>query len=352
MKQLHTALALAYISICTLSCTSPQKAIEKGKYTKAMNLATKKIKKGKEVDLNQQYLRTAASAISEQTLQDYYARHNSTINDWKVSQTRFNKVLSDIGKNNIKTQGMVADSYDKLCNTKYDLDLKIVDYYYQEGIALLDDAMALGKTKFARQAYHEFELSEKEGASHFYHDLESLKEECIEHGSIYVIAPSDFNDSNKFIYSIPKDSNQKADCIITIDYGYPNVSESTNTSQKTHQKKVVVGQNTVTDTTGKVTYEDILQDVYAYENINQITYTARQHLSVDVEELTSECFLKSRSVNLCETEVCTEINYTGDLRAVPNSSNTSCNRSSLSSEVSNDIRGQARRNLYAAYKKE
>lgn len=350
MKQFHLTSSLALISLFIISCTSPQKAIDKGKYTKAMNIAARKIEKGKNVTQNQYHLQTAASAIADQTLQTYYAKSDATVDDWKLSQTRFNRVLSIIGKNNIKTQGMISDSYDKLCATKYDLDLKIVDYYYQEGIYLLDESIASGQTKLARNAYHEFELSEKEGAHHFYHDLEKLKVDCIYHGSIDVIAPLDYKANSAFINKLPPTSSETADCRITIDYGRTSISEDYNTSRKSHKKEILVGQNCIRDTSGNVTYEDILEEVTAYENINEITYTARQRISINVEELTSQCFLKSRTVNLCETEVCTETSFSGDLRAVTTVCNSSCSASSLRSDVSNDINRSVNRNLYASHK--
>ncbi len=328
------------------SCASPEKSFQKGQYTKAMRLATKEIQKGKNVAQNKKYLASSASILSEQTLSNYLLSNSTDIKDWKDSQNEFNSVLATIGKNNIATKGLVSDSYNKLCDVKYDLDLRIVDYYYQNGLDLLTESKSTGTTELAREAYHQFVKSEKEGANTFYTDLEVLKEECIEYGSIYVSAPSELQLKSLFLRTASVNEEQRPDCYITVSYGHVNIDESKSINTTTLKERVKVGQNAITDTSGVTRYEDLFEEVTAKEHRTVINYTAHQTLDIRVKANTDECFLRSRTVRLAENDTCTEVSYTGDMRAVKSNNSTNCNDSQFRSNLRRAIERALDSELY------
>jgi len=168
---------------------TPEKAVSKQKYTKAMDLA---------LEANKHYLKVAADSLSQQTLRAYTIENPNSIKAYKKNQNKFNHVLTKIGESNIKTKGLVSESYNSLCDVKYELDLKIVDYYYQEGKYLLEKSKTTNEKRWAREAYYEFTKSEKEGASTFYNDVEKLRKESLALGSILISAPYNLDINNKF----------------------------------------------------------------------------------------------------------------------------------------------------------
>lgn len=338
-----TLLAMLLLSV--QACRSPEKAIHKGQYKRAMNLATKKILKGKEVEQNQEYLQRAAKAIAEKTMH-HYEYYNSGIEDWKRSQNKLNNSLTVIGDKNIKTQGLVSESYDMLCEAKYETDFKIVNYYYDEGRHLLEGSIESGDKSLARDAYYEFVKSEREGAAYFYDDLELLKEDCRTYGTILVVAPSELS-LPQFTTRVAAGSGEMPDCIVRVNHSHSRVREGLGSEKKTKLTKTIkVGQNAVTDTAGVTTYEDILEEVEAYEIIRTLRFEGQQSLSINVTANTAHCFLRDRNETLRESEECEEISYSGDMRAVGNQKCKTCNESRMIGSVKSALRSRLSEELY------
>lgn len=340
MTNLKFIFVFAVVLIIISSCATPEKALRNQNYNKAMRLATKKILKGQNIDENRHYLNSAAQEITASTLGSQSQRYDNGIDDWKIDQVNYNKALTTIGKHNIATKGMVADSYNQLCDAKYDLDLKIVNYYYEEGVSLLTEAELTGETASARNAYSEFIKSEEVGGHAFYHDIETYKERCVEQGMIYVTAPADVGLLNIFVTRIPDEDMNDADCIISIDYGFPQITESSSITTNQLKKSVKTGQNTVTDTSGVVTFEDIYEDVFATEQIEEIQFEGSQWIQINVNKKTSECFLESNSRSLSVSDKCTTKTYTGDSRAIGSNTNTTCDKAHIRNCLQNDLRSR------------
>lgn len=339
-------IALAFTTLFLVSCITPQEAIDKGQYTKAMKISTRKILKGKDVAANQEHLLTAAAAITDERIDNYYSINSESIKTLKVEQDKFNDALSAIGKNNLKTQGLVSDSYNKLCDVKYDLDIQIVDYYYDEGNNLLAVSKSTGKKSPARDAYREFVLSEKEGANTFYNDLTALKEESVEHGSITVDAPRFLRSRSPFIKFAEGTSNTIPDCYVSTSTGAPRVYETSSISTREFSRRVKVGERAITDTSGVTRYEDIFQNVYAYEETETINFTAQQSLNINVTANTEECFLADRNLTFRETDSCREVTVLGDSRAYRGQSRSTCNKSGIRNKLTRELDSEISSNLY------
>lgn len=304
---------LTSFTLCFLfSCYTSKSALEDKKYVKAMNLAANKIKSGKNIEENTYYLQMAGEELANQTIHNYQSQESTNVKDWKRSRTKFYRVLTQMHKNNLKTGGLLSKSYDGLCKAKHELDLRIVDYYFEEGLYLLDQSIERNESKWARDAYYQFQISEKEGASQFYNNLEELKEEAIYYGSILVDIPEEVELDNMFLIRASPENASKADCKITIDESMIDFNQSIDESKESKSKVIKVGEKAVVDTAGVTTYEDVLEEVTGYKNIKEITYTATQDIILEVTANNSECFLEDNRITLEVSEECTEIKYTGE----------------------------------------
>jgi len=346
MKIFCNILSTVFLFCFISACSSSEKALENKRYLKAMNLASKQIKKGNNIDENTIYLQSAAQGLVNKTLDSYQNENASNVKDWKRSRTKFYSVLKQLNNKNIKTNGLISQSYDRLCEAKQELDLRIVNYYYDEGIKLLNKSKSTNETQWAREAYHEFQLSEKEGASAFYGNLLDLKEECIQYGSIFVDAPSELRLNNKFLKSIADHEGAIADCTIKIGSSSVTFSESFNETQEEKTKEIKVGENAITDTSGVTTYEDILEEVIGFKNTNEITFSANQQIYITVTPNNSECFLDNRTLNLEASEKCTEIKYTGDKSVFTSSIDQTCSKFNIEMNLKQDLRREHSNNLY------
>ena len=344
MKNLFNFLLYVIVGCSLFSCFTPEKALENKNYVKAMNMASHKILKGKDIETNTYYLQTASQELVKQTLDNYNTENSTDVNDWKKSLLKFYNVLSKINDNNIKTNGLLTETYDDFCEVKYELDLKIIDYYYDEGIKLLEKSISLNEGQWAREAYYQFQLSEKEGASKYY-NLLNLNEECILHGSIFVDAPNKLRLNSVFLKPL-SDENQTADCTISVYEGFINFNERDNKSKEKKTKEIKVGQNALTDTSGVTTYEDIMEEVTGYKETTEITYTARQQLDIWVTANTSECFLSNRSINLEVSDQCTEIEYSGDKSVFTSTVDQRCSEFSIKRDLERKLADELSSNLY------
>ena len=338
-------LSIIWIPILLLSCANPKKAIEKGHYLNAMNYASKGIRIGKDIAQNEHYLQEATKALVAETLEKYEQEKSPEVRNWKRSRSKLYTVLNQIGENNIKMEGRISESYDKLCEVKQELDLQIVNYYYDEGERLLQKSIATGETALAREAYREFLSSETEGAELFYGNLDNLKEECIRHGSIIIDSPRNVRLASVFLQRM-NEENPVADCSVSYTAGWVDIDETSVKSVETITKEIKVGQNSVTDTSGLVTYTDIMEEIEGYKNITNITYTASQDLNFYVTANTDQCFLRNRAVTLVETEECTMIKYTGDKRVFITTIEQDCNSFFIKNDLERALTGQLGQNLF------
>jgi len=104
MKNIYHFILPTFLICCLISCHTSEKALENKRYVRAMNLASKEIKKGNDVEINTYYLQTAAQELVKETIDNYNSKNSPNVKDWKRSRLKFYRVLTQINNNNIKTE--------------------------------------------------------------------------------------------------------------------------------------------------------------------------------------------------------------------------------------------------------
>jgi len=311
---------LAFIALFLVfsSCVTPEKALEQGWYETALRLSANKIRDGKDVERNIRIMQTAADHIIDEELKAKKALVNSPkVKDWIKVQDSYYRVLEVLGKANVTANGAILTEYDEMCSTKKDLDFKIVEYFYSRGEKALQKFYDTGQKVNARTAYYEFAKAEKNGGDLYYNNLADIMDECHKNGIVYYIGDTYTVGSSFFLKPLPPNANFEPDCDIDIDYGLISFSESRSESSNTYTEEVVVGQEEVKDTSGNITYRDVIEEVEATITTVKVTVTASTWTSVNSSDLSGQCTVSSESFNSSVSDDYEEIIISGDSRAVP-----------------------------------
>ena len=321
MKSPRTLFLLATTIGFLISCSSPQKAFESKKYSKSIKLATRSLAKGKNIEENKNLIELASQYQVDRTLaSNRRLAASPKVNDWIKVQSKYYETLELIGKANKVSDGTAREAYDKLCDIKAELDFEIAEYFHLEGDRFLAISRETGSTAPAREAYQCYLDCYKNGGKVFYQDLDELSAEAIERGTVYYRAYDGATvDNNLFLKRLPHNSDREADCEITVNRGAIHFNESRRDSRTQLKKRVVTGQNAVTDTAGVTTYEPIYKTVYGAKITSYVKLTASSHTYKNVHRNTKECFLKDESFRTSVTDNYTVVRYEGDSRTWPSS---------------------------------
>ena len=315
-------LRLTLLPICLLgllSCSSPSKALEKGRSKKAIRLAKSDLRKNKNITENITILNVAAHDEIDKVLASNTNKLSSPeVKDWIKVQNNYFGLLENIGEANQLSNGEVSEPYDRLCEHKTELDYKIADHYYQEGEEQLLAYHRSNEKSMARQAYGRYNLAQEYGADKYYADIQEKLDYCVEHGRVYYIA-YDYSPSNDLFFRPLSESphDVEADCVFSSSRSGYTTSETSSTSEKKYEERVQIGQESETDTSGIVTYTPIYEYVYAYKNTTDITVTLSTTTSVNVKNQTGQCHVRSWNFSKTVSDSYEEITFTGDSRAFP-----------------------------------
>lgn len=315
---MKTIFVLLLTTLILSSCYTPEQALGKRKYKLAFRLATKRIKKGIEVDNNIRILQTAADYIVDKEIKkDAKYINSNKVKDWIKAQDKYYRLLEKLGKSNIVSEGALTPIYDDLCSKKIDLDFKIVDYYFQQGENLLNKFNETGLKIYARQAYYKYNESEKHGAHVFYYDIEELLVECHNKGIVYYIGDISTIGSSFFFKPLPPNANFEPDCDIDIDYGSISTSHSSSSSSRTYTKDIEIGKEEVKDTSGKViSYKPIYKTIEATVTTTTVTITASTWTSIHSQNISGQCTASSESFHTSLSDSYEEVDISGDERAI------------------------------------
>jgi len=342
MVKSNTVTCLWSLSILLpllMSCSSSTKALEKGNYDVAIKLAYREYTKDPQSQQAAQNIRIASDTISQRAMANATLYEDEEIKVWKKKRASLYHWMEVVGKYNVVTNGLVSESYDQMCDAKYEVDIAIVDYYYRYGVDLLHEGIATGDRGLARDAYSEFKSSEREEARLFYHDLDSLYQECIAYGAILVEMPSDVATDDIFIKAWDADYVNGPDCSVTIRKERVDLVIDRSLETIEHTKDIVVGREEIRDTAGVVIrYEEIEEEVFAYEQIEEIVMTASANIYVNVTRNTEDCYLESYTKCITEEDVCENIKWTGHKEARKFKSDKSCNEFFMENDLIRDVK--------------
>ena len=311
-------LTTIIIAGLAISCSSPQRALEKGNNKKAIRLAKKSIKKNRDIHENVEILNLAAHSEVENIMAA--SAHNLSspeVEDWIYVQGDFYCLLENIGEANLLTAGLVSEPYERLCAAKTDLDFRIADHYYQAGEQHLRDYEYDLMKRTARLAYHQYSQAKAYGAGDYYSELEDKMAYCLENGRVYYTARNYRPASSLFLRALPAGADFEPDCILSSSRHGHSSHKCTTTKNKTFKKNVVVGSVSHTDTSGVVTHQDVYEDVYAYRKKTQTTITLRTTTWINVIDNTGQCSEHTRSFSTNVSGDYEEVEYSGDKRAYP-----------------------------------
>lgn len=302
------------------SCMTPKEAYDKGMYRTAFFSASKQIKKGKNIEKNEIILRQSASALVEKEMRrDESLIASSDVKKWVKVQDRYYRLLEDLGKVNIESNGVILEEYDQLCSNKKELDFKITDYYYQLGADFLEEFYQSGNKESARDAYYMFLKAEKSGGELYYNNLADLIIESREKGIVYYVCDDANIGNSLFLQELPENAEFEPDCIIEVDYGIVNSTTNITEESKTYTDEIIVGTKEVKDTSGNIIYRSIYEDIEATVITVKVEVTLSTTTWVNVEDVTGQCSEENRSFTTSVSDTYEEIRINGDREALKES---------------------------------
>jgi len=315
---MKTKLILLFLtSFLIYSCLSPQKALDKKQYKTAFWLSSQKIKYKKEVDKNIRILQTSADHLVDNEIKrDAKLLDSYKVKDWVKVQDRYYKLLEDIGKANIISDGALLPIYDDLCTKKQDVDFKIVDYYYQRGIDFLNEHYKEDNKKKARDAYYQFVKAEESGAHIFYSDINDLINESRKRGVVYYICHGANLGNKMFFKKLPRNADFEPDCVIDIDFGSINYDEIVSEDNHVYTKEILVRTEEEKDTSGNITYRSIYEKISATVTTTETKLTLSTTTWVDAENVTGQCTKSSKSYTSSVSGSYEEVRVEGDKDAL------------------------------------
>lgn len=280
-----------------LSCLSPEKAYKDRYYKTAMQLAANEIKKGKDSDANKEILQNSVSKYIEGELSvvQYYL-NSQDVAQWKKAQDQLYINLEIIGKANINSGYLITENYNNLCNYKKDLDFKIVNHYYQNGIKEIKLFDASGTKANARNAFYFFNDAINSGGQIYFDDLLLLKDYSLENGVVYYTVNSNFDiGSSTFLQKLPNYSNAVPDCEVNVSEGFVSFSTSEYTTTTDFEKEVEIGSRSEKDTSGNIITIPIYETKKAKLIKKTVKVSASQTIYVYVTNRTGQCSISDHS---------------------------------------------------------
>lgn len=345
MKKLCLLLIL---SLVMQACYTPEHAFDNGHYKLAMQMAARQIKKEKELEWNTMILKNATTKfIENQKLKAGISLSTGDVKKRKSARDLLYQDLKSVGKANILSGYLITDQYDSFCDYKKGIDLKIVDYYYKQGLYLMSLYDRSQTKVYARDAYYEFVEAEKNGGFQFYNDIASLKDESLEKGIVYYHCRDYDLGSSLFMRKLPRNAGFEPDCLVDVSKGMISYHESVSESRTSFQKEVQTGTKTEKDTSGQVKIIPIFETKKG--TLVKITYSASadQTVWINVKDQTGQCYTGSTSFSETVHESWEEVKVEGDAEAIDVCYRTGSNkpifpRSTLEWKVEGNVNSRLR----------
>jgi len=303
-----------------LSCLTPQEAFQKGYYRTALFSSSRELKKEKNVEINRLIVKESAKELIAKEMKRDQALINSTkVKDWVKVQDRYYRLLEDLGKVNIETDGEVLEIYDEFCSLKQDIDFKIVDYYFQRGANYLEYHYKTGSKKHARNAYYQFVKARKSGGHLYYQDLNDLISESRKKGIVYYVCIDADLGNTIFFKKLPRNADFEPDCIVDIDHSGISSDEVVSEESTEYTKDILVRNEEIKDTSGNITYRAIYKEISATVITTKTKVTLSITTWIDVENVTGQCSKDSESFTSSVSDSYEEVRIVGDENAITGS---------------------------------
>ena len=325
--KIKTCIFLSLLLI--ISCASPKKLYEKGKYFKAFDSVLNEIEDGKKdrknlVLLNKSFAKMIDLARDEmKVLEDGYK-----INELRDNFDQYEKVDSRYEKGRQYLDDANKEKYVGFNQEK----VQLVEDTYLEGKDLMAYFEESNRKLDARNAYYHFELVREN--SNAYDDIESLlreaKEKAIILYNIDADLDSDFSyqwdvdrrfddlEGEEGFYKIVYDySEGSEDCRVELDFARLDIDEKENESKKSYTVQVIDGYETKTDTSGNTVEVPIYKDVSGTVILTIVTKTVSWRIDLELLKSNQNCDLKERRFRESVEDKIEIVRLEGDQRAIP-----------------------------------
>ncbi|HHH53619.1 MAG TPA: hypothetical protein ENK91_08170 [Bacteroidetes bacterium] len=241
---------------------------------------------------------------------------SNNVADWVKVQDKYYNVLEKLGRANVNSGEKITDEYDKLCSAKLDVDFKIAEYYYNEGLEKLAEYDSTKLKVYARDAFYSFNNSIEKGGPGYFNDIESLIEFCKEKGVVYYECYDMYLGSSLFFQPIPDDADFQPDCIVDVDQTIVGFYEDEDKDEKEYSKEIETGTKETIDTSGNVIVKPVYETIEATVTIITHTLTAYRTTTIDVDDMTGQCTMSSESFTTRISDSYEEIKIEGDRNAI------------------------------------
>lgn len=328
-----------FLTLFIFQCASPVKSLEKGKYNRAYKSSLRALEKGKSPVKNQKILIEALNEIiaNETIIIDRLQASTDLIDNEEAI-----KANQDLQVKIVMTNPYLNDEFDSALETLVQKEKQglnsLANYYFSSGKKLLKKAEANQNKKLYQEAYYEFEKANGFGSSET--DLKKLTEKCFESGKIIYDIQVSYNDVGSGIYlglpgygkkhytfekfhvihyntKLTEEEKEKVDCQININFGFLETKIDEENEQLDFKDDVVTGTQTITNANGEEEEVDIVEELEGSVNIQKLTKTATQDVSIEVTSNSNSCYTESTYFYDNLTSTAEIISIEGDLRVIP-----------------------------------
>ncbi len=311
-------LSLSFL-LLVYSCITPEKALERGQYSKAIELANKQILRGKHLEENRAIIATAIPYKIQEFRQENLSllKDGGLQNKMRVSE-RYTDIVQMLNGANLQTSGMLSDELDALEGEKRELDQHIARDWYIQGSRKMASLRRTESKETAREAYNRFSQSERFGGGDLFDDPDKQKRIAYEEDVIQYVSDNPLlHPEGLFVKALPKDAGFEPDCVLKVSRSFVDFDESICENEENYETKIEVDTRSETDSSGEEILIPIYETVNATVIKRSITVTASKEMSIIAKDLTGHCFLKDKYYDVSSTDSYIEIEVEGDERAIP-----------------------------------
>lgn len=330
-----TPFTITVFSLFSLTaCLSPKKKFDAGNYEAAFKTALKNLQKDKKTaPINYDFLVKSLDKIylADRKEIGYY----ETANDWKEWEKAY-KINNDLLDKMEAASPFIGDkfafNYQKSLEKEAELRDSLADKLMELGEENLNVSIETGNKYLAQDAFNYFRKAEKYGVPRL--NLISLYQLCHDYGTlIYRVsanAPFDLSynweidrtfenvqSHQNFVKVIYEQNASNIDCDIQLDFKSLNINERKREISQDFEESIISGYETVTDTSGFATRQEIRQTVRGTVTTKTITKKAQWRVYVHIKGYSDNCQLSERNWCVDTKSTIEKYDLSGDRRAIP-----------------------------------
>ena len=320
--------------ICFTACVSPKKKFDAGDYEAAFKAALNNMKNEKKATpADQDFLVKSLDKIYLADRKEI--GYHETANYWKEWEKAYkinNDLLDKIEAANSYVDDKFTFNYQKTLDKEAELRNSLADELMKIGQEYLDASIATGNKFLAQDAFNYFRKAEKYGVSNI--DLIPLYQLCYDYGTIVyrvsAYAPFDITynwdidrtfenvrSNRNFSQVLYEQNAPNIDCDIQLDFKSLDIDETRREISQDFEESIITGYDTVTDTSGFTTRQEIRETIRGTVKTTNITKKASWRVYVYIKGYSNNCRLSESNWCVGTESQIEKYNLSGDRRAIP-----------------------------------